>query len=231
METEKNNITKEEFLKLMIFNNQDEEKHCNKYLDLKGIQYHYFFVELIGLSENGKIEYSKVSDMYRYDKKIRNVLYKYISSLEEKIRAYIANNYKLLKNKIPKSNKKITISENLQELNFGKLIEKFLKLDNEFTEKVFPNQNGHLKENLLAVKILRNVVSHHKILFNYSKFDKCYYENKTGDKLKDNIINLLNLIDDYYKKYFIDNINNAIFSKRENRNLDVPNKYIINLEE
>ena len=41
----------------------------------------------------GKVSYREVATALRYDKRIRRVIFKYIGFLEEKMRAYIANEY------------------------------------------------------------------------------------------------------------------------------------------
>ena len=85
--------TKEEFLERMKFHNEDEENRCQIYLDLKGVSYHVVLANYVGLNKNGMIEYKKVQNMYIYDKRIRNVLYKFLAALEERFRGYISNKY------------------------------------------------------------------------------------------------------------------------------------------
>jgi len=86
-------ITKEDFIAKMKFEDDKEEDRCRLYLDLKGVSYHTVLVNYIGLNENDKIEYKKVKNLYIYDKRIRKILYKFLSALEEGIRGCISNKF------------------------------------------------------------------------------------------------------------------------------------------
>ena len=39
------------------------------------------------------VEYSEIATVFRYDKRIRRIIFKYIGFLEEYLRAYISNTY------------------------------------------------------------------------------------------------------------------------------------------
>jgi len=68
----------------------------------------------------------------------------------------------------------------------------------------------HLKENLYAVKELRNTVSHHRLLFVYEDFQDCFLnEGTSGDALIDNILNLRQLLNPFYKGFLIKEINDS----------------------
>ncbi len=78
------------------------------------------------------------------------------------------------------------------------------------------NENENLDINLQAVRILRNTVSHHRMLFVYEDFGECVIDNAVSDTLTANIVNLSKLINPYYRQYLIESINNAQFDKDDN---------------
>jgi len=88
-------ISKEDFVSRMEFEDEEERERCLQYLNLKGVAYHTVLANYIGLNVNGIIQYKRVQNLYIYDKRVRNILYRYLSALEEGIRGIIANNEEL----------------------------------------------------------------------------------------------------------------------------------------
>lgn len=77
------NMTEREkiFYQNLIVCDEDKIRIAN-YLKTKGIEKHILIKEkLLSWSESGNIEYTKVASTYRYDKRIRLVLFKYLSYL------------------------------------------------------------------------------------------------------------------------------------------------------
>lgn len=83
---------KEFYNKLII---SDEDKiRAEKSLKSKGVEKHLLIKKrLLTWNKVDSIEYEKIASTYRYDKRIRHVLFKYISYLEEFYRAIILDNY------------------------------------------------------------------------------------------------------------------------------------------
>lgn len=214
-------ISKAAFMSRMIFGNQKEKERCDEYLDLKGVAYHAVLANYIGLDDNGKIEYKKVQNIYVYDKRIRYILYKFLSALEEGIRGYISNHYNSM-DKVKSLSSKIhlavedgsSLSKELENFDFNALIQLTQKLKPDDLKILF-NDNENLEINLQAVRILRNTVSHHRMLFVYEDFDECIIDNVLSDTLTANIINLSKLLNPYYKFFLIEAINNAQFEKED----------------
>jgi len=212
-------ISKADFMSRMIFDNQIEKERCERYLDLKGVSYHAVLANYIGLDESGKIEYKKVQNMYVYDKRIRYILYKFLSAFEEGIRGYIANHYNTME-KIKHLSSKIytavadgsSLSKELENFDFNALIQLAQKLQPNDLNILF-NENENLDINLQAVRILRNTVSHHRMLFVYEDFGECVIDNTNNDDLTANIVNLSRLINPFYREFLIESINNAQFDK------------------
>lgn len=215
-------ISKSSLMKRMIFSSTTEEKHCSKYLDLKGVAYHVVLINFIGLDEDGKIKYKTISDLYKYDKRLRNRLYKFISAFEEQIRAFIANSFnhglstlKLGENIINNLKNGSNIAFELEDLDFGQLIQIVEKFTEKDLKRMFPKSDGYVIKNLRAIKELRNVISHHRLLLLYDDYECCYINGIEKDDLTSNIKNLVNLINDYYKEFLVETINDAINDKRD----------------
>ncbi|HHX70507.1 MAG TPA: Abi family protein [Gallicola sp.] len=222
-------------MKVFKFRNDEERNQCNKYLDLKGVAYHVLLINKIGLDNKGKISYKLVSDVYKYDKRLRNRLYKFLSAFEEQIRAFIANSYNhgleslqlgelILTNLKSGSN----IAYELEDLTFNQLLQIVENLNSKDLKRIFPNSDKYLLDNLKAIKELRNAISHHRILFLYDEYETCYINGKPYNDLSNNIINLKNLINEYYKQFLVDSINDSVNDKRDN-NYYIPQELIIKI--
>lgn len=225
------NISKEDFMSRMAFSTQKEKERCERYLELKGVAYHAVLANYIGLDENGKVEYKKVQNMYVYDKRIRYILYKFLSAFEEGIRGYISNHYNTME-KIKFLSSKIytavedgsSLSKELENFDFNALIQLAQKLKPNDLNILF-NKNENLEINLQAVRILRNTVSHHRMLFVYEDFGECVIDNAVSDTLAANIVNLSKLINPFYRLFLIEAINNAQFDKDDDMFNDLLPKY------
>ncbi len=211
------NISKSDLLDFLKFDSDDEKKKFKEYVRLKGINTHVDIINLIGLDENDKICAKHVSDTYKYDKRIRNILFTYISALEEHIRAFARDN---------NENEKESFVSKIENKTLNQLIE-HISVFKETFKSLFPNNDNHLIDNLKAVKGLRNAVSHNRLLLTYNNYKHCYINGEKKKGLTNNIKNLVNLIDDYYKDSLINKINNACFE--EDDPLFVPEHLIIKI--
>ena len=105
---------REEFYKNLIIDEEDKER-AEKYLISKGVEKHIILKEkLFNWIEGDKIEYSLIASTYRYDKRLRNILFKYISYLEEFYRSVILDEYRYRVKKIQWIR---DIKERLEEFN------------------------------------------------------------------------------------------------------------------
>src|SRR5690554_3932563 len=88
-------MTKEKIRSNIKFNDKKEEDHASFYFKMKGIHFYKEVMIFLNHDFNSgyKLEWSLVSDTVKYDKKIRNRIYKYLATIEEYIRAYISNKY------------------------------------------------------------------------------------------------------------------------------------------
>ncbi|MBD5414133.1 MAG: hypothetical protein HDR52_06925 [Treponema sp.] len=193
------------FYQNLIIANEDNE-HVVYSLKSKGVEKHILIKkQLLAWNEDDKIEYSKIASAYRYDKRIRYVLFKYISYLEEFYRAVILDNYinrleqdfwtEPLQINLKKYNN--NLNDALEHLEFSSLLTQCQRLPEETKNRCFPSNGNHLKKNLFALKELRNAVMHNKFLLLYRGFNVCYVEGVDAGKsanLKASILNLIQFL-------------------------------------
>lgn len=206
-------MTKEELLAQIHFNNKEERKKAEFYLEMKGIAFHKSILDYL-CANCGKtipVEWSDLSNELRSDKALRDVLYKYLATLEEYIRAYISNKYEndavqqvfwvdesrydYNKIKTQLVNGK-PLSKTLEDVDFGTLIKQIKLLPALDRNQLFGVVGTD--DNLEAVKDLRNAVSHHKFLRLYS-FENCTVNGNKSDSLIANIKNLRQLLPAQYR--------------------------------
>lgn len=201
------NMTEREkiFYQNLIISDEDNTRIAN-YLKTKGIEKHILIKEkLLPWSESGNIEYTKVASTYRYDKRIRLVLFKYLSYLEEFYRAIILDHYinevrqrfwitELRKKLKDNSN---NLNDALEHLDFSSLLIQSQKLPKAIKKLCLFPSGRHLTDNFFALKELRNAVMHNKFLLLYRGFNECYVQGVDGEKsanLKANILNLIQFL-------------------------------------
>lgn len=206
-------MTKEELLTQIHFNNEDERKKAEFYLEMKGIAFHKNILDYL-YTNCGKtipVEWSDLSNELRADKALRDVLYKYLATLEEYIRAYISNKYEndaiqhvfwvddsrydYNKIKTQLVNGK-PLFKTLEDVDFGTLIKQVKRLPALDRNQLFGDVGTD--DNLDAVKDLRNAVSHHKFLRLYS-LKTCNVDGNESDSLFSNIRNLRQLLPMQYR--------------------------------
>lgn len=239
------NMTEREkiFYQNLIVCDEDKIRIAN-YLKTKGIEKHILIKEkLLSWSESGNIEYTKVASTYRYDKRIRLVLFKYLSYLEEFYRAIILDHYitktrqsfwiNELKEKLKEYS--YNLNDALEHLDFASLLIQSQKLPKAIKELCHFPSCKHLKDNSIALKELRNAVMHNKFLLLYRGFNECYVQGVDDGKsanLKANILNLIQFLPQEVGNQCKKDINYC----KEDRNKpndttwDLPSQIVITLE-
>ena len=87
-------MTKNELLSFIAFKNEQEKKEAEFYMAVKGVELHCRILDYLGCDfEKSKIEWPKIANVLRTDKALRDIIYKYLATLEEYIRAFISNKY------------------------------------------------------------------------------------------------------------------------------------------
>ncbi|MBD5632089.1 MAG: hypothetical protein HDP34_02510 [Clostridia bacterium] len=233
---------KKNFYQNLIISDEDKIR-AESALKSKGVEKHIQIKEkLLTWSENSNIEYAKIASTYRYDKRIRKVLFKFISYLEEFYRAVILDNYiNRLKQKFWINEVRLKLKEYsnnlndaLEHIDFSSLLIQCQKLPKQKQELCLFPKSKYLKENSIALKELRNAVMHNKFLLLYRGFEECYVNGVDAGKsanLKANILNLIQFLPAEVGKKCLKEVNEC----KEDRNgendtaWDLPQQIIISL--
>ena len=203
-------MTKNELFSFISFKNEQEKEEAEFYLSVKGVELHRRILDYLGCDfEKSKIEWPKIANVLRADKALRDVIYIYLATLEEYMRAFISNKYgndlqqnfwingrgerNWIKDNIERGQELFEVLENTE---FGCLIKQVENLPIEDRTQLFGD--SYCKKNLVAVKELRNAVGHHKFLAGY-KLKTCSVDGFEGCSLIDNIKNLRQLLPERYR--------------------------------
>ena len=202
-------MTKEEFLAKLIFNSNEERDDALFYINVKSLYLHIEIYEYLLKGNNDQeITWKQISDELRIDKGLRDTLYIYLATLEEYIRAFISNKYENdinqpfwisgkgrndIKGNIDKGTPLFAV---LQETDLGTLINQVNNLSSSDIKELFGDAGT--KENLAAVKELRNCIGHHKFLKTYN-FKECAVDGFKSNTLINNIKNLRQLLPERYR--------------------------------
>lgn len=185
-------MTPKKLLYEMTYVNEKQRAEAEKYIALKGIVQYRRVIEFC--RSQGEIPtYTKVSSMYRYDKRLRDTLYIYLATAEEFMRACIGNQFEDNESGLMKTSKFIakqrqyqSVSLTLEQLTLGALIDMVLS-----NQDVFVNcyDLNNIKTNLNALRALRNRVGHHNFLF-AETYATCVVNGAKSNSLEQNIKNL-----------------------------------------
>ena len=173
---------------------EEKEKNSAKhYIKFRGLQEHINMANYLSSFINGrKPTYKEVATAFRYDKRIRRIIYKYLGLIEEYYRAYLCNTFS--KPSSLKIKTKKSLYEFFSSSKFSTLINTIWSLKEEHKKVVFNNKNILLK-NLNALIELRNAISHNRTIINYMDFEEVTLNNgKIGCSLLLNIQNILYLL-------------------------------------
>jgi len=184
------------------------------YIRLKGRFLHKQVYETLLLTDE-KAKYSEISRIIRYDKYIRDTLYKYLSALEEQWRAIAFDNFEYELDKTDVIKGEIDITKVIVKKLFSDSTFYWASYNKSFTLNklidVFKANRHTIDLNITddmyqSIKILRNSVMHHNlILFSYkSTVEDVNHEIKS---LESKISLLWKLLDDEMKFSFEKAIN------------------------
>lgn len=129
---------------------EGEKMEFEKYIKLKGTFLHKWIYDIIE-STDGTVTYKELSRIIKYDKYIRNVLYKYLSALEELYRSKVFD--------------KLEYDDSLERIRNGKI--DIIKV---ITKQEYSNSNFYLasfNKNFTFGKLIE-IVKNFKSLLNIS---------------------------------------------------------------
>ena len=129
---------------------EDNKEEIERWFSIKCEQKYRQFAKLLE-SRGEETTWINVRDLYRYDKRLIFNCFKYISFLEEYLRASIVRNSEDKEGKYAE----------LQEAYLSDLIGPIIEL---YEKGKFRFDGGNLKKTLKKVKDLRNCISHNKIV-------------------------------------------------------------------
>ncbi|MBP5551267.1 MAG: Abi family protein [Bacilli bacterium] len=230
-------MTKEEFWNSIIISDEEKQKSLF-YLKYRGIDEHNY-VRLFLESRTGrKVTYSEIASTFRYDKRIRRVIYKFIGILEESIRAYVANKYTNNLDQVEWigqiKNEQRELFNRLDELTLGQLFNQIKKLkeDRKYLFDYLENDGNWINKDFEAIIELRNQISHNRFILNNMKLKECSIGDGNGS-LWANLLNLKRFLPNEVKQKFCDEVNNCAicFGKKYDYQVcgDVPVEIIINI--
>ncbi|MDE6240795.1 MAG: hypothetical protein K2M08_00050 [Anaeroplasmataceae bacterium] len=185
-----NEINISECFPLLVFENQEEEKLFLQNLKSKGIfLYKQVYDALCNWQTNCSIKYEHFKNLIRYDKSIRDKLYKYLCVAEEHLRNIIFEELETLEKFEDNENKKLDIdalqnkdksnlNSNLYEYSYSRFF------DFGTIEKIFEKYDLAIKYSIdqndivMVRKKLRNKVMHHNMLLLSYHTDKSKIERE-----------------------------------------------------
>lgn len=172
---------------------ETEITSAEEYIRLRGLQEHInMAIYLSSFLPNRKPTYKEVATAFRYDKRIRRILYKYIGLLEESFRAYICNNFNYPSQLCLRTNK--SLYEYISQSLFSTLVNIVWSLDESHKKIIFDNKDI-LKKNLDALVALRNVIGHNRTIVNYRDYKEVTLSSgEVGYSLLLNIKNMLEFL-------------------------------------
>lgn len=236
--------SKEYFYTYLQIKDEDKER-AERALYSKGVQKHILIKKKLSLWRDTTVgecvKYTQIATAYRYDKRIRLVLFKYISYLEEFYRAKICDAYfKNTKQKFwtIEMQEKLKCNENdmdraLEHLDFAALLEQCKKCPQK-VKKQFAFPHNHFDENVKALIRLRNAVMHNKFLLLYRGLGECYIDGieTVQTSLSAHIINLISFLPTEVGEKCKTEINACKIDRNEPNETewDLPDTLVLNLD-
>ena len=234
-------MTAEEFWDKIVIS--EEEKEVSKYfLEYRGVAEHENVRVFLQSLKETTVEYSEIATVFRYDKRIRRIIFKYIGFLEEYLRAYISNTYGENTRKFQHTsklnaafNKLGNLFLALSDLTFGQLINQIKLLSEEEKYSIFSylgKVNLFNNSNLDALVVLRNEVYHNRFLLDNKRLSVCKLCDN-NNSLWINLVNLSNHLPDKLQLNFSSDINSSKFCdkmpEKYQTKWDLPNNLIISI--
>lgn len=169
-------LAKKGLLEKLRFDGNQERDKTKLYLDLKGVMYDINIINFLESKNivsgaDGEVECKIADTFFRYDKRLRERIYKYVAALDEYVRACILNSKIDFLDALGKKNRERSIeiertakafakmnpTEKLLEFSFRDIVNVVKYKIGEFA-KLFLFEGKELSKKLVAVGDLRNKV-------------------------------------------------------------------------
>lgn len=195
----------------LTFASIEEKNEFEKYKKLKGIYLHKQVYDiLLQVNDKKNVTYYALSSFIRYDKNLRDMLYKYLGTAEEYLRALVCEKYDVPSNcsvfKAQKWEKLAELSHKKQEDATSNL---FYKLELDFSALM----TFAMKQNLIhisedakkSIQKLRNETMHHSLLLLGKNHDLAQLDEHF--KILEKRLNaLLEILPEEYKEGFMESV-------------------------
>lgn len=214
---------------------ENDLNNFDKFLSLRGAGvYLLVFESLLEFLDRDKINYKEFSNVIRYDKNLRDILYKYLATFEEDLREQVYSQLeysgKNIIHKVTKNNIKKFYRTNEHGFNFYKYanldLGSLITLIKHYKLNIKCIDN-HLEIHLRNINNLRNKVMHHNfLLINATKpLNKLSIESNLK-LIEKKIMSLYALLPKDWRMGFLKEINNANYYNLKNGEMTINSKYI-----
>ncbi len=199
----------DECFPMLIFENEGQKTEFQKYIKLKG---RYLYLQIYNLLLERNVEgvrYYEVSSFIRYDKNLRFLVYTYLATLEEWLRAQLLEMYDVVDGK---GEYKQHCYKKLQ----NDLVPKKDKIKSELYWKFQPDFSdlmqicdekkvSSIEEGRNALKELRNKTMHHAFIL-FGNTEKCGGLRSYFEAVQKKLNILLNALPQEYREGFLSDI-------------------------
>lgn len=186
-------------IRKFISDYKSNKDDVEKWFELKG-PYNYCEYANILFNHKRKIYWEELTHIFRYDKRLHFVLYKYVSLVEEFFRSLL---FRL----------NIFEDEKILKFSFSELVEKIKKYSNNIDSR-FLNKSALFNSDKIVIQI-RNDIAHSKILIG-SIFQKF------------NLNQVLIKFEQWLPESYVEGFKRSIFDAQ--KNLKIPQLLVVNLQ-
>lgn len=198
----------------LTFSSDEDRIKFDKYIAIRGKYLFQQVYKYICNITNGECTYSDLSSCIRYDKTLRDTLYKYLATFEEYLRAQIFDKYEITRgfrfsrkenDYIKKMARQLYESEGNENSELYKKFKLDLWETIELVKEIKMFDEEKCQE-FDAIRVVRNAVMHHNLLV-LGKEQRCNKVEKNKEKIIEGIKTLANNLPEGYKINFIKEIN------------------------
>lgn len=198
----------------LTFSSNEDKINFDKYIAIRGKYVFQQVYKFICNITNDECTYLDLSSCIRYDKTLRDTLYKYLATFEEYLRAQIFNKYEITrefrfsrkeKDYIKKMARHIYESEGKENSELYKKFKLDLGETIELVKEIKMFDEEKCQE-FDAIREVRNAVMHHNLLV-LGKEQRCNKVEENKRKIIEGIKALANNLPEGYKLNFIKGIN------------------------